>query len=69
MGECEIVTLKASRLNLELYVKRSPWSGSCHILTWGLRRTSRDGSGTGHGHVAQVELLKKNGQFPDEPVK
>ena len=29
------------------------------------------GSGTGHGDVPQDELLKpkKNGQFPDEPVK
>ncbi len=31
----------------------------------------RGGSGTGHGHVAQAELLKlqKSGQFPDEPVR
>ena len=30
-----------------------------------------DGSGTNHGDVAQVELLKlqKIGQFPDETVK
>ena len=29
------------------------------------------GSGTGHGHVAEVELLnlQKNGQFPDDLVK
>ena len=29
------------------------------------------GSGTGHGHVGQAELLKlqKSGQFPDELVK
>ena len=34
-------------------------------------RKLRGGSGTGHGHVAEVELLKlkKNGQFPDELVK
>ena len=34
-------------------------------------RKVRDGSGTGHSHVEQVELLKlqKNGQFPDEIVK
>ena len=36
-----------------------------------MRRTSRGGSGTGHGHVAQAELLKlqKSGQFPDESVR
>ena len=36
-----------------------------------MRRTRRGGSGTGHGHVAQAELLKlpKSGQFPDELVK
>ncbi len=35
------------------------------------RRTPSGGSGTGHGHVAQAELLKlpKSGQFPDELVK
>ena len=34
-------------------------------------RTPRVGSGTGHGHVAQAELLKlhKSGQFPVEIVK
>ncbi len=33
-----------------------------------MRRTSLVCSGTGHGHVAQVELLKlqRSGQFPDE---
>jgi hypothetical protein len=33
--------------------------------------TKSGGSGTGHGHVAQAELLKlpKSGQFPDELVK
>jgi hypothetical protein len=33
-----------------------------------VRRTPRDGSGTGHGDVPQAELLnlQKNGQFPDE---
>ena len=32
------------------------------------RRTSYGGSGTGHGHVAEDELLKlkKKGQFPDD---
>ena len=36
-----------------------------------MRRTPRGGGGTGHGHVAQDELLKlqKSGQFPDELVK
>jgi hypothetical protein len=36
-----------------------------------VRRIPRVGSGTGHGWIAQAELLKmkKNGQFPDEPVK
>ena len=36
-----------------------------------MRRTPRGGSGTGHGHDAQAELLKlqKSGQFPDELVK
>jgi hypothetical protein len=36
-----------------------------------VRRTPRGGSGTGHGHVAQAELLKlqKSVQFPDELVK
>jgi hypothetical protein len=35
------------------------------------RRTPRGGSGTGHGHVAQAELLKlqNSGQFPNELVK
>ena len=34
-------------------------------------RKQRGGSGTGHGHVAQAELLtlQKSGQFPDELVK
>ena len=29
------------------------------------------GSGTGHGRIAQAELLnlQKSGQFPDEPVR
>jgi hypothetical protein len=33
--------------------------------------TPRGGSGTGHGHVAEAELLKlqRRGQFPDEFVK
>jgi hypothetical protein len=53
-GVCEIVTLQVHRLYLELYVKLSPWSGYCHILTWGLRRTPRGGSGTGHGDLAQA---------------
>ena len=36
-----------------------------------MRRTPRGGSGTGHGWIAQAELLKlpKSGQFPDELVK
>jgi hypothetical protein len=36
-----------------------------------VRRTPRGGSGTGHGQIAQAELLKlqKNGQIPDEPVR
>ena len=36
-----------------------------------MRRTPRGGSGTGHGQIAQAELLKlqKSGQFPDEPVR
>ena len=36
-----------------------------------VRGIPRVGSGTGHGWIAQAELLKmkKNGQFPDEPVK
>jgi hypothetical protein len=34
-----------------------------------MRRIPRVGSGTGHGWIAQAELLKmkKNGQFPDVP--
>jgi hypothetical protein len=33
-----------------------------------VRRTPHGGSGTGHGHVEEVELLtlEKNGHFPDE---
>jgi hypothetical protein len=73
MGECEIVTPKACRLYLELYVKLPPWQGCSRILILRLRRTPRGGSGTDHGHesVAQVELLKlqKSGEFPDESVK
>ena len=36
-----------------------------------MRRTPRDGSGTGHGHVAQGDLLtpQKSGQFPDELIR
>ncbi len=36
-----------------------------------MRRTPPGGSGTGHDHVAQTDLLKlqKSGQFPDELVK
>ena len=36
-----------------------------------MRRRPRGGSGTGHGQIAQAELLKlqKSGQFPDEPVR
>ncbi len=36
-----------------------------------MRTTPHDGSGTGHGWIAQDELLKiqKSGQFPDELVK
>ncbi len=37
-----------------------------------MRRTPRGGSGTGHGRIAQAELLKlqkSQGQFPDELVK
>ena len=36
-----------------------------------MRRTPRGGSGTGHGQIAQAELLKlqKTGQFPDDPVR
>ncbi len=36
-----------------------------------MRRTPRDGSGTGHGWITQAELLKvtKSGQFPDDLVK
>jgi hypothetical protein len=58
MGECEIVTPKVRRLYLKLYVKLPPWQGCCRILILRLRRTPRVGSGTGHGSVAQAELLK-----------
>ena len=36
-----------------------------------MRRTTRDGGGTGHGQIAQAELLKleKSGQFSDESVR
>ncbi len=36
-----------------------------------VRGTPRVCSGTGHGLIAQAELLKmqKSGQFPDEPVR
>ena len=36
-----------------------------------MRRTPHGGSGTGHGQIAQAELLKlqKTGQFPDDPVR
>jgi hypothetical protein len=36
-----------------------------------VRKTPRGGSGTGHGQVAQAELLnlQRSGQFPDELVK
>ena len=36
-----------------------------------MRRRLSGGSGTGHGQVAQAELLnlQKSGQFPDELVK
>jgi hypothetical protein len=36
-----------------------------------VRRTPSDGSGTGHGQVEKLELLKlqKSGQFPDESVR
>jgi hypothetical protein len=36
-----------------------------------VRKAPCGGSGTGHGRVAQAELLKlkKSGQFPDELVK
>ena len=35
-----------------------------------MRTTPRGGSGTGHSHDAQAELMKlqKGGQFPDELV-
>ena len=43
----------------------------CRLFLSGWPRTSRDGSGIVHGHVALDELLKwqKSGQFPDEPVR
>jgi hypothetical protein len=36
-----------------------------------VKKNPSDGSGTGHGHVVEVELLilKNNGQFPDESVR
>ena len=47
------------------------WRGYCPFSIWVVRRTPHTGSGTDHGRIAQVELLKikKNGQFPDEPIR
>jgi hypothetical protein len=48
-----------------------PWRGCFPLLIGVVRRTSCDGSGTGHGHIVEAALLKlkKSGQFSDESVR
>jgi hypothetical protein len=45
--------------------------GCSHILPSAWKRKPRGGSGNTHDQIALTELLKmkKNGQFPDDPVK
>jgi hypothetical protein len=45
--------------------------GCSRLLFSGWSRTPRDGSGIVHDLVVETELpkVKKNGQFPDEPVR